>query len=42
MGKAQAKLYTSAGAMMERVTSGEHLIADASSGSTRSADQKGS
>ena len=27
MGKAQAKLYTSAGAMMERVTSGEHLIA---------------
>ena len=25
-GKAQAKLYTSAGAMMERVTSGEHLI----------------
>ncbi len=26
-GKAQAKLYTSAGAMMERVTSGEHLIA---------------
>lgn len=27
MGKAQAKLYTSAGAMMERVSSGEHLIA---------------
>ena len=27
MGKVQAKLYTSAGAMMERVTSGEHLIA---------------
>ena len=27
MGKAQTKLYTSAGAMMERVTSGEHLIA---------------
>src|SRR6185369_17104232 len=27
MGKAQAKFYTSAGAMMERVTSGEHLIA---------------
>ena len=27
MGKTQAKLYTSAGAMMERVTSGEHLIA---------------
>ncbi len=27
MGKAQVKLYTSAGAMMERVTSGEHLIA---------------
>jgi iron(III) transport system substrate-binding protein len=27
MGKAQAKLYTSAGAMMERVASGEHLIA---------------
>jgi len=27
LGKAQAKLYTSAGAMMERVTSGEHLIA---------------
>lgn len=27
MGKAQAKLYTSAGAMMERITSGEHLIA---------------
>ena len=26
-GKTQAKLYTSAGAMMERVTSGEHLIA---------------
>jgi len=26
-GKVQAKLYTSAGAMMERVTSGEHLIA---------------
>ena len=26
MGKAQAKLYTSAGTMMERVTSGEHLI----------------
>jgi iron(III) transport system substrate-binding protein len=27
MGKVQAKLYTSAGAMMERVTSGEHTIA---------------
>ena len=27
MGKTGAKLYTSAGAMMERVTSGEHLIA---------------
>jgi len=27
MGKVQAKLYTSAGAMMERVGSGEHLIA---------------
>lgn len=27
MGKVQAKLYTSAGAMMERVASGEHLIA---------------
>jgi iron(III) transport system substrate-binding protein len=27
MGKAQEKLYTSAGAMMERVASGEHLIA---------------
>jgi iron(III) transport system substrate-binding protein len=27
MGKAQVKLYTSAGAMMERVTSGEHVIA---------------
>jgi iron(III) transport system substrate-binding protein len=27
MGKAQAKFYTSAGAMMERVTSGEHTIA---------------
>ena len=27
MGKAQAKFYTSAGAMMERVASGEHLIA---------------
>jgi len=27
MGKAQVKLYTSAGAMMERVTSGEHTIA---------------
>ena len=27
MGKTQVKLYTSAGAMMERVTSGEHLIA---------------
>src|SRR5471032_271326 len=27
MGKSQVKLYTSAGAMMERVTSGEHLIA---------------
>jgi iron(III) transport system substrate-binding protein len=26
-GKAEIKLYTSAGAMMERVTSGEHLIA---------------
>ncbi|HEY2755717.1 MAG TPA: ABC transporter substrate-binding protein [Pseudolabrys sp.] len=26
MGKAQEKLYTSAGAMMERVASGEHLI----------------
>lgn len=26
-GKTQAKLYTSAGAMMERVTSGEHLVA---------------
>jgi len=27
MGKVQSKLYTSAGAMMERVASGEHLIA---------------